>query len=163
MLLLNNKLSGCLPQEIGLLSVATVFDAGFNHITGPIPWSFGCLLTVEQLNLAGNLLYGEVPDLVCRLATDGNLANLSLSGNYFTWLGHSCWRLITAGVLDVRRNCILGLPDQRPPTECARFLWRPKYCPFRYEVPCSLSTCAVKPAAPPRYVTYEALRQPPRN
>ncbi|KAG6510250.1 uncharacterized protein At4g06744-like [Zingiber officinale] len=162
-LLLNNNLSGCLPQEIGLLSVATVFDAGSNCITGPIPWSFGCLLKVEQLNLAENLLYGEVPDLVCRLATDGNLANLSLSGNYFTGLGHSCWGLIEAGVLDVRQNCILGLPEQRPPTDCARFMLRRKYCPFRYEVPCCLSTCAVKPVAPPRYVTYEALHQSPRN
>ena len=77
---MNNKLSGCLPYAIGLLKEATVFDAGFNRISGPIPLSFACLKKIEQLNLAGNLLYGGVPDLVCRLAKFGNLANLSLSG-----------------------------------------------------------------------------------
>ncbi|CAL9151867.1 unnamed protein product [Musa hybrid cultivar] len=124
-LFLNNKLSGCLPYEIGLLSIATV----------------------EQLNLAGNLLYGEVPDVVCRLAKDGNLANLSLSGNYFTSLGLSCWDLVKSEVLDVRHNCIVGLPEQRPPSECSKFLWRPKHCPVSHYIPCSLSNCSVKPAA----------------
>ncbi|RRT55363.1 hypothetical protein B296_00016363 [Ensete ventricosum] len=164
-LFLNNKLSGCLPYEIGSLSTATVFDVGFNQFTGPIPWSFGCLLKVEQLNLAGNLLYGEVPDLVCRLAKDGSLANLSLSGNYFTSVGHSCWELIKRKVLDVRQNCIPWLPEQRRPLECWRFLWRRKFCPLFPYIPCSLPKCAPKPAAPPPagYMTYKALHQPPRN
>ncbi|URD76698.1 leucine Rich Repeat [Musa troglodytarum] len=164
-LFLNNKLSGCLPYEIGTLSTATVFDVGSNQFTGPIPWSFGCLLQVEQLNLAGNLLYGEVPDVVCRLAKDGNLANLSLSGNYFTSVGHSCWELIKRKVLDVRQNCIPWFPEQRRPVECWRFLWHRKFCPLFHYIPCSLPKCAPKPAAPPPpgYMTYKALHQPPRN
>ena len=84
-LFLNNMLSGCLPYELGLLASATVIDAGTNRLTGTIPCSYACLRNVEQLNLADNLLYGVVPDALCRLAyDDGHLANLTLSGNYFT-------------------------------------------------------------------------------
>lgn len=138
-LFLNNRLSGCLPPEIGLLQKATVFDAGANHITGTIPLSFGCLKKVEQLNLAGNLLYGHVPSVVCKLAETGSLMNLSLSENYFTSVGISCWDLIENKVLDVSRNCIVGLPNQRSLLECARFLLKPKCCPLSAFIPCPLN------------------------
>jgi hypothetical protein len=114
-LFLNNRLSGCIPYEVGLLQNATVFDVGNNFLTGPLPWSLGCLEKIEQLNFAGNFLYGQVPELVCELE---NLENLSLSDNYFTIIGPRCRKLIKSGVVDVRQNCIRGLPDQRPPWEC---------------------------------------------
>ncbi|CAD6265893.1 unnamed protein product [Miscanthus lutarioriparius] len=127
-LLLNNQLSGCLPHELGMLTNAAVIDAGMNHLTGPIPSSFSCLSSVEQLNLAGNRLYGEVPDALCKLAAGpaGRLANLSLSGNYFTSIGPACAAMIKDGVLDVTKNCIPGLDNQRRPVECAAFLSQPK-------------------------------------
>lgn len=150
-LFLNNRLSGCLPYEVGKLHKATVFDAGSNDLEGPIPNSFGCLTSVEQLNLARNMLSGEVPDVVCRLGLydhpwgTGKLLNLSLSDNYFTSLGHSCMWLLHKGVLDVRGNCIPDLPDQRSPEECNAFLYRPmseRTCPkypegLQYQMPCS--------------------------
>lgn len=114
-LFLNNHLSGCIPYEVGLLENATVFDVGNNFLTGPLPWSLGCLEKIEQLNFAGNFLHGQVPELVCEL---GNLENLSLSDNYFTFVGPRCRKLIKSGVVDVRQNCIRGLPNQRPPWEC---------------------------------------------
>ncbi|KZV54560.1 putative inactive receptor kinase [Dorcoceras hygrometricum] len=126
-LLLNNLLSGCLPYEIGLLEKVVLFDAGKNLLTGPLPFSLGCLRNLEILNFAGNLLYGNVPDVLCSL---GNLANLSLSDNYFTQVGPFCWKLIENGVLDMRKNCIPGLPLQRSVAECAAFFARPRYCPY---------------------------------
>lgn len=184
-LFLGNKLSGCLPVEIGLLGNVTVFDAGDNYLTGNIPWAFGCLRKVEQLNLAKNLLYGEVPDVMCRLAKagEGNLVNLSLSGNYFTSLGHACWELVknqsAVGVIDVRMNCIKGLPEQRPWEECLRFLWTPKlHCPPPFlHVPCRLDKCELwkwQPCWPPQqrspatgtpsgYVSYNMLHEPPKK
>ncbi|KAI0502583.1 hypothetical protein KFK09_017537 [Dendrobium nobile] len=135
-LFLSNHLSGCLPAEIGSLKKATVFDAGYNQLTGTIPSSFACLLKIEQLNLAVNKLYGEVPDALCRLADVGRLLNLSLSQNYFTKIGPCCWGLIKKGVLDVRRNCIPGLPNQRSPAECAAFLARCPVCPLTNYIPC---------------------------
>lgn len=121
-LLLNNRLSGCLPCEIGLLGRARVFDASRNLLTGPIPHSFGCLAHMEVLNLAQNQLYGPVPETVCQLA---HLANLSLSYNYFTLVGPICMKLIERKVLDVRMNCILGLPMQRSKAQCVAFFSRP--------------------------------------
>uniref|UniRef100_A0A0A9BM35 Leucine-rich repeat-containing N-terminal plant-type domain-containing protein n=1 Tax=Arundo donax TaxID=35708 RepID=A0A0A9BM35_ARUDO len=138
-LFLNNKLSGCLPYEIGLVEGLAVFDAGGNEITGPIPLSFGCLGSVEELNLAGNQLYGHVPDVLCLLAKTGKLQNLSLSDNYFHSVGHHCMELVRSRVLDVRRNCILGFPDQRPALECAWFYADPpEHCPFVPHIPCDL-------------------------
>ncbi|KAK7379895.1 hypothetical protein VNO78_34171 [Psophocarpus tetragonolobus] len=125
-LLLNNLLTGCLPYQIGFLKNVTLFDVGGNLLTGPIPWSFGCLKKVEQLNLARNFFYGQVPEVVCALE---NLANLSLSYNYFTKVGPLCMKLIQKGVLDVRKNCIFGLPDQRSGRECMAFFLIPKSCP----------------------------------
>lgn len=136
-LLLNNQLTGCLPYEVGLLGKATVFDVGYNRLTGLIPESFGCMGRVEQLNLAGNYLYGRVPESVCRI---GSLLNLSLSDNYFTSVGPSCMELIKKGVLDDRKNCILGRPLQRSPAECIAFFLNTKYhCPLNfsfYYMPC---------------------------
>lgn len=135
-LFLNNQLSGCLPYEIGYLRDITVFDVGTNKLTGPIPLSFGCLSNVEQLNLAQNYLYGIVPEVVCQLARTGNLVNLSLSDNFFTGIGINCWDLIHNNVLDVRRNCIPGLPHQRPLKECAWFASLPKLCHSVPYMPC---------------------------
>ncbi|RCV15119.1 hypothetical protein SETIT_3G032600v2 [Setaria italica] len=138
-LFLNNRLSGCLPYEIGLVEGLAVFDAGGNEIAGPIPLSFGCLRDVEEINLAGNQLYGQVPDVVCLLAKTGKLQNLSLSDNFFHSVGHHCMELVRSRVLDVRRNCILGFPDQRPALECAAFYADPtKHCPFIPHIPCDL-------------------------
>nr|CAD1831784.1 unnamed protein product [Ananas comosus var. bracteatus] len=78
-----------------------------------------------------------VPDAVCWLGWVGSLANLSLSENFFTSIGPSCWWLLKRGVLDVRRNCIPGFPDQRPVAECLHFFSFPKFCPFLPFVPCA--------------------------
>ncbi|KDP24986.1 hypothetical protein JCGZ_23969 [Jatropha curcas] len=126
-LLLNNLLTGCIPYELGFLKELVLFDASNNLLTGPLPCSLGCLTKIEQLNLTGNLLYGQVPEVVCALE---NLANLSLSNNYFTKVGPLCWKLVKSGVLDIRQNCILGLPNQRSFHECFIFFLHPRYCPY---------------------------------
>jgi hypothetical protein len=146
-LFLNNHLSGCLPYEVGLVEGLTLFDAGGNEITGPSPLSFGCLGSAEEINLAGNRLYGHVPDVLCLLA------NLSLSGNYFHSVGRHCMELVRSRVLDVRRNCVLGFPDQRPLLECTWFYADPaQHCPFlraAHPVPVRPAR-RVRPACQPR-------------
>lgn len=144
-LLLNNLLTGCLPYQIGFLKNLTVFDAGGNRLTGPLPCSFGCLKKVEQLNLARNMLSGQVPEAVCALRS---LANFSLSYNYFTVLGPLCMKLVRSGVLDVRKNCISGLPDQRSLTECATFSLLPTTC--SRPASCSDMPCEVSSGSKPR-------------
>ncbi|RLM79983.1 hypothetical protein C2845_PM12G11750 [Panicum miliaceum] len=169
LLLNNNQLSGCLPHELGMLHRAAVIDAGMNRLTGPIPSSFACLSSVEQLNLAGNRLYGPVPDALCNLAGPaGRLANLTLSGNYFTSVGPACAALIKDGVLDVKSNCIPGLANQRRPAECAAFQSQPKTCPAAAITPVACPATAAKGAAAPgerkardysSYVTYATLHE----
>ncbi|KAF5760347.1 putative leucine-rich repeat domain superfamily [Helianthus annuus] len=125
-LFLNNKLTGCLPYQIGLLKKATVFDVGSNYLSGPIPLSFQCLRKMELLNLARNKFHGEVPEAVCGLP---KLSNFTVSYNYFTQVGPQCRELIKKGVLDVKMNCILDLPHQRTPEECNHFFSTIGRCP----------------------------------
>ncbi|GAB2293802.1 hypothetical protein Dimus_028015 [Dionaea muscipula] len=137
-LLLNNQFIGCLPYQLGLLTQVTLLDVSENLLTGPLPFSFGCLQNAQVINFAGNLLYGMVPDLVCQLP---NLANLTLSNNYFTHVGVSCRNLIRSGVLDVTNNCIPGLPFQRSVIECIAFFAVPRICPYMETysiIPCKL-------------------------
>ncbi|CAN4122641.1 unnamed protein product [Withania somnifera] len=151
-LLLNNLLSGCLPYELGFLNEAVVFDAGNNRLTGPLPFSLGCLENVEILNFARNQLYGIVPDVICAL---GNSVNLSLSDNYLKGFGPSCLRLLENGVLDLRNNCIPGLPFQKSVTECVSYFAYPRYCPhmatYTY-IPCWLSNFSTPPLDLPKLV-----------
>ncbi|KAF2321060.1 hypothetical protein GH714_033342 [Hevea brasiliensis] len=162
-LLLGNNFSGCLPYEIGFLKTATVFDASCNKLTGPIPHSFACLTKIQILNLATNEFYGPVPEMVCKLP---NLQNLSLSGNYFTQVGPECRKLIWMKRLDVRKNCIFDLPNQRTAQECREFFSKPRKCPNEKSltiVPCSKNygNAAAEfdqqstVAAPP--ISYDAL------
>ncbi|CAL5377407.1 unnamed protein product [Camellia sinensis] len=157
-LFLNNQLTGCLPYELGFLRNATVFDAGNNLLTGPLPCSLGCLEKIEQLNFAGNFLYGQVPEAVCAL---GSLVNLSLSNNYFTKLGPLCRKLIKSGVLNVRKNCINDLLDQRSPSDCASFNF-PKNCPYLASyniIPCKLPPPYYGPRHPfPRHPPWPNRR-----
>ncbi|GMH17794.1 hypothetical protein Nepgr_019635 [Nepenthes gracilis] len=140
-LLLGNQFFGCLPYELGLLKEVEVFDVSKNLLTGPLPLSLSCLEKVEVLNFAENLLYGAVPDLICELP---NLANLTLSGNYFTLVGPQCRSLINNGVLDVRNNCIPGLPFQRSLHECIAFFALPRICPH-------IQTYKIIPCKPPHF------------
>lgn len=135
-LFLNDSLTGCLPYEIGLLKEAVVLDVGNNQLTGPLPFSLACLEKAEQINFAGNFLIGMVPEVVCGLP---NLANLSLSDNYFTQIGPLCWFMVKKGIVDVRNNCIPGFPEQRSIQECAEFFAYPRFCPRMWSyvfIPC---------------------------
>ncbi|XP_048231601.1 uncharacterized protein At4g06744 [Ricinus communis] len=175
----NNNFMQKLPENLGTTPVPYLTLAN-NKFTGQIPRSIfnasstlkevlllnnlltGCLAKIEQLNLAGNFLYGQVPEVVCAL---GNLANLSLSNNYFTKIGPLCWKLVKTGVLDIRNNCIHGLPDQRSWHECFFFFLHPKYCPypsFFHFIPCKIHTPPPPPIQPrvgPKrnLISYKAL------
>jgi Leucine-rich repeat (LRR) protein len=140
-LFLNNKLTGCLPMEIGKLKLATVFDVSMNQLTGPIPHSFQCLFKIEVLNLAQNQFYGSVPDAICKLPNLGDQGAFDLSDNFFTEVGPACRKLIHKKVLNIKKNCIIDLPDQKSKHECAAFfskMWN-FHCPnekYMSYIPC---------------------------
>ncbi|KAH0926117.1 hypothetical protein HID58_018373 [Brassica napus] len=101
-----------------------------------LSYSFGCLDKMEQLNLARNKFFGTIPEIVCEISS---LKNLSLSYNFFTQVGPKCRNLIKRNILDVRMNCILDLPNQKTPLECANFFMRKHTCPnskSMFRIPC---------------------------
>ncbi|XP_004505256.1 uncharacterized protein At4g06744-like [Cicer arietinum] len=166
-LFLGNKFEGCLPFEIGYLKKATVFDVSQNLLTGPIPASFGCLEKIQFLNLASNKFYGTVPESVCVLPGIRNNGNLSLSDNYFTSIGPACWSLIKYRILDVSKNCIPGIPNQRSPRECYEFQCKKKACSNHESlsyVPCKThwgnkqSNAPVSQEMAAEPVTYKSLK-----
>ena len=155
-LLLNNRLTGCLPHEKGFLRNTTIFDVAGNYLTGPLPCSFGCLDKIELLNFAGSLLYGPILEVICSLQ---NLANFLLSNNYFTAVGPLCMKLVKSGVLDVRKNCIHGLPDQRSPWECLMFFWFHAWWPCPHSRPFSIIPCKINSTYgfPPKTLDHQSL------
>ncbi|KAG5384448.1 hypothetical protein IGI04_035918 [Brassica rapa subsp. trilocularis] len=142
----DNTFTASLPEIPGDSHILflTLADNKFN---GPLPRSILRSMTtltekVEQLNFAGNLLFGAIPDAVCMFLRE-NLVNFSLSDNYFTHVGPWCKILVERGVLDVRNNCIPFFPGQRSIEECAEFFVKPNYyCPhawFHSFLPCRYS------------------------
>ncbi|KAL3344529.1 hypothetical protein AABB24_023789, partial [Solanum stoloniferum] len=165
----NNQLTGCLPYEIGMLKLASVFDASKNKLTGPIPQSFGCLQQMEVMDLSYNQLYGEVPETLCKISS---LEELTLKYNYFTQIGPECRKLVEENVLDIGMNCIIDLENQRKPKECETFFLQKRNCrdmkSLSY-VPCKIhdfssrnnsSGRAHTGDARTRSTTYAALKKP---
>ena len=57
-----NALSGRLPQDYAAVwPNLTILRASYNHLSGPIPWSFDDLSKMNQLNLAHNNVNGILP------------------------------------------------------------------------------------------------------
>lgn len=111
-----NKLTGTLPPEIGLLTELKVLNLSsasnptvpenVNQITGGIPPEIGNLTNLEQFNISNNLISGEIPPEF------GNLSKLKfatffdneLSGSLPEELGN----LISIETINLMRNNIEG-------------------------------------------------------
>ncbi|XP_047310676.1 leucine-rich repeat extensin-like protein 4 [Impatiens glandulifera] len=116
-LFLNNQLTGCIPQSIGLWQYLQVFDVSFNSLMGHLPDTISCLSDIEVLNLGHNKLSGEVPDLICDL---NRLMYLTVAYNFFSGFSQECSKLSFRNVgFDVSLNCIHGRGMQRPEPECS--------------------------------------------
>ncbi|ERM94422.1 probably inactive leucine-rich repeat receptor-like protein kinase At2g25790 isoform X1 [Amborella trichopoda] len=77
-----NKLSGPIPLDMGLLKELAMLNLSNNLLTGPIPKSFGGLLGLSTLDLSCNALSGEFPSQLTRLThlSIFSVANNNLSG-----------------------------------------------------------------------------------
>ncbi|XP_022748067.1 receptor kinase-like protein Xa21 [Durio zibethinus] len=76
--LVDCKIRGSIPMEIGSLSKAILLDLSSNKLSGPIPITIGRLKNFQLLNLHGNKLQGFVPQDLCGLK---GLYELSLGAN----------------------------------------------------------------------------------
>lgn len=116
-LFLNNQLTGCIPEGVGLFSEIQVFDVSFNSLMGHLPDTISCLQEIEVLNLAHNKLSGVLPDLVCSLKS---LVNLTVAYNFFSGFSQECAKLYYRNVgFDFSLNCIPGRNMQRPQPQCS--------------------------------------------
>ena len=85
-----NQLAGSIPPELGTLTALTFLDLGKNQLSGGIPPELGHLVNLDNLRLNNNLLSGAIPSEL------GNLISLTylelsfnqLSGNIPSTLGH---------------------------------------------------------------------------
>ncbi|PRQ61008.1 putative protein kinase RLK-Pelle-LRR-XI-1 family [Rosa chinensis] len=75
-----NKLSGKIPEEIGLLTKLDLLWLSRNNFSGSIPSEIGNLNVLRQLYLGGNQLSGPIPMKFWNLT---NLQKLSLGNNSF--------------------------------------------------------------------------------
>ncbi|KAK7399007.1 hypothetical protein VNO78_10182 [Psophocarpus tetragonolobus] len=114
-LFLNNQLTGCIPQGVGIFTEMQVFDVSFNSLMGHLPDTMSCLQEIEVLNFAHNKLSGELSNVVCSLRT---LLNLTVAYNFFSGLSQECSNLFNVG-FDFSDNCIPGRDMQRPGPECS--------------------------------------------
>ncbi|KAD4585360.1 hypothetical protein E3N88_22961 [Mikania micrantha] len=62
-----NKLTGNIPEELGLLAQIHALNLSHNRLTGPIPVKFSNLANIESLDLSFNGLTGKVPSELIKL------------------------------------------------------------------------------------------------
>ncbi|XP_008242465.1 PREDICTED: LOW QUALITY PROTEIN: leucine-rich repeat extensin-like protein 4 [Prunus mume] len=116
-LFLNNQLTGCIPEGVGLFTDIQVFDVSFNSLMGHLPDTISCLQDIEVLNLGHNKLSGVLPEMVCSLKS---LVNLTVAYNFFSGFSQECAKLFYRNVgFDFSLNCIPGRNMQRPQPECS--------------------------------------------
>ncbi|KAL7584199.1 hypothetical protein Lser_V15G43306 [Lactuca serriola] len=77
-----NKLTGEIPEELGLLTQLRALNLSHNHLTGPIPVNLSNLAKIESLDLSSNGLTGKVPIELIKLTSLSifNLSHNNLSG-----------------------------------------------------------------------------------
>ncbi|KAD4585435.1 hypothetical protein E3N88_23036 [Mikania micrantha] len=62
-----NKLTGNIPEELGLLAQIRALNLSHNRLTGPIPVKFSNLANIESLDPSFNSLAGKVPSELIKL------------------------------------------------------------------------------------------------
>ncbi|KAF5808155.1 putative non-specific serine/threonine protein kinase [Helianthus annuus] len=73
-----NKLTGEIPEELGLLTQIRVLNLSHNVLTGPIPVKLSNLTNIESLDLSSNHLTGKVPPELTKL---NSLSSFNISFN----------------------------------------------------------------------------------
>ena len=79
--LLQNQLTGPIPETLGQLNNLRSLNLSLNWLSGPIPETLGQLDSLETLALAGNQLSGPIPEALGQL---NNLRFLSLADNHLS-------------------------------------------------------------------------------
>ena len=122
---LNNNLTGCLPEEIGLLTNLNVFDISWNNFIGTLPKGLSGLKQVNTIDIGHNKLAGQVLDSICELPS---LENFTYSFNFFEEEMNSCQAPKHGLALDSIQNCLPDGPNQKSVEECLPVVSKPVDC-----------------------------------
>ncbi|XP_010478786.1 PREDICTED: receptor like protein 30-like [Camelina sativa] len=107
----NNRLSGPLPANIGVINTLEEIFLNGNKFTGSIPNSISNLTRLSYLFLGGNLLTGTIPYEISNLKL---LQNLNLGGNRLSGTIPDIFESMTLlKFLDLSRN---GFSGELPPS-----------------------------------------------
>ncbi|KAL0330301.1 UNVERIFIED_CONTAM: Leucine-rich repeat extensin-like protein 6 [Sesamum radiatum] len=159
LIITNNGLLSCFPNEIGKLKNLTVLDVSHNKLMGPLPDSIGNMDSLEQLNVEHNFMSGKISIRMCQLP---NLKNFAYDHNFFSDESSACLNLPK---YDDTKNCFRGRPMQRSELQCQRFLSRKVNCSsFKCDASCQLpppSSQPHLPSPPPPPIHYNLNPPPP--
>ncbi|MDQ0360926.1 toxin Cry1Ac domain D-VI-related protein [Breznakia pachnodae] len=104
--LYNNELSGSIPTSLGSLSNLTHLHLHRNQLTGPIPNSIGYLANLVDLQLYNNQLTGSIPSSIGNL---NNLTQIFLYNNQLTGvIPDSIGNLSNLKILQLQGNNLSG-------------------------------------------------------
>lgn len=146
-LFLNNQLTGCIPEGVGIFTEMQVFDVSHNDLGGHLPDTISCLTDIEVLNLAHNRLSGELPAPLCTLKS---LVNLTVAYNFFSGFSQQCFQSSFKNIgFDFSLNCIPGRNMQRPRPECSIIPGGSLSCLRMPSQPLLCGTMLAKSAKPP--------------
>jgi len=73
----NNKLSGELDPNLGIISTLQHVSIENNKFSGQLPREWSSLNQLQELNIHLNDLSGRVPDGICALAENGKLRSFT--------------------------------------------------------------------------------------
>ncbi|KAL6897760.1 hypothetical protein ACP4OV_006719 [Aristida adscensionis] len=106
----NNRLSGDIPYEIGMLHRLMGLSLSQNGINGSIPVSIGNLTGLKSLDLSNNQITGVIPASIGNLK---GLQSLDLSYNIISGsIPSTLWELTSLESLSLATNGISGLLPQ---------------------------------------------------
>lgn len=156
-ILMDNGLQSCLPNDMGLLQNVTVLDISYNWLVGELPKSMGQMENLEVLNIERNMLSGVIPDELCSLE---KLRDFKYGSNYFTGEPSTCRYLES---YNHTMNCLKDERDQRSTMECKVFLSKPVDCDSFKCNPVSscFSPPQIAPLSPPSLAPAPSTTPPP--
>ncbi|CAN8265153.1 unnamed protein product [Cochlearia groenlandica] len=123
-ILMDNGLQSCIPNDIGLLRNVTVLDISYNWLVGELPETMGQMENLEVLNIERNMLSGVIPEAICSLK---NLKEFRYGSNYFTGESDTCQDL-DLDSYNSTMNCLKDKKEQRTMMECKMFLSKTVDC-----------------------------------
>ncbi|XP_065618952.1 piriformospora indica-insensitive protein 2 [Quercus suber] len=101
-----NKLFGQIPSSFGGLKELLILDLSMNKLSGSLPWTLGNLTSLLKLDLSNNMLEKELP------STIGSLKNLTLMdlgrNNFSGGLVQSLQGMVSLKEMVMSNNPLLG-------------------------------------------------------